>query len=65
MFICSLGGVDHNNLGDMVYKYVWLLYIHIKSAMMRVQGNQLVYPTQLLFWFLMIFEVFGFLSSNI
>ena len=34
MFICSLGGVDHNNLGDMVYKYVWLLYIHIKSAMM-------------------------------
>ena len=34
MFICRLGGVDHNNLGDMVYKYVWLLYIHIKLSMM-------------------------------
>ena len=28
MFICRLGGVDHINLGDMVYKYVWLLYTH-------------------------------------
>ena len=26
MFIFSLGGVDHNNLGDMVHQYVWLLY---------------------------------------
>ena len=26
MFICRLGGVDHNNLGDMVHQYVWLLY---------------------------------------
>ena len=29
-----LEGADHNNLGDMVYTYVWLLHIHIKSAMM-------------------------------
>ena len=37
MFICSLGGVDHCNLRDMVYKYVWLL--HRYAFMMKVMTD--------------------------
>ena len=68
MFICKLGGVDHNNLRDIVYKYVWLLYIHIKLTMIWVQGREsagiFIYPTQVLY-FLWVYNTKVYLFCKI
>ena len=47
MLNCSLGGVDDKNLGDMVYKYVLFLHIHIKSTMRNGAGKLLLLLTML------------------
>ena len=52
MFMCCLGGVDYNNIWDMVYKCVGIVYIHSigHDVSTREFVGIFVYPTQLLYF---------------